>query len=241
MNLAIIAAGKGIRLKKEGLIISKPLVKINGVPLVERIIDMALKYGIDSISIIINEDSEELKKFIQNKYVNQTVNLIVKSTPSSLHSLYRLRESFTVPFLLTTTDSVFQGNEFNSFLDFADKLQNADGVIAVTNFIDDEKPLYTVINEKNRIVHFGDKKDGCEFITGGLYYFKKDIKTELEEAINSGVIRLRNFLRFLIQKDFQLYAYSFSKIIDVDHISDINKAEDFLSDNNSEKPGGKLP
>ena len=40
---------------------------------------------------------------------------------------------------------------------------------------------------------------------------------------------MRNFQRALVEDGLKLKAYPFSKILDVDHASDIAKAEDFLS------------
>lgn len=234
MDAAIIAAGEGLRLKEEGIKVPKPLVEINGIPIIQRIIDIIRNTGNSSITCIINEKSEELESFLLKYNRSKPVNLIVKSTPCSLHSLYQLNRFLSAPFLLTTADSVFLESEFKSFVNYGMNLKDADGVIAVTDFIDDEKPLYVDIDENIRITNFKDSNDGCEFITGGLYLFKTDIQKEIDEAVNSGVVRLRNFLRFLIQKDFRLYAFPFSKIIDVDHLSDIEKAEEFLTSNLSD-------
>ena len=234
MDFAIIAAGEGLRLQEEGIQVPKPLVTCNGVPLIQRIINIIRNTGKSSITCIINEKSEELETFLLKYSRTNPVNLIVKSTPSSLHSLYQLNRFLSAPFLLTTADSVFLESEFKSFVNYGMNLKDADGVIAVTDFIDDEKPLYADIDENNRITNFKDSNDGYEFVTGGLYLFKTDIQKEIEEAVNSGVVRLRNFLRFLIQKDFRLYAYPFSKIIDVDHMSDIKIAEEFLNSNLSD-------
>ncbi len=234
MDLAIIAAGEGLRFKEEGIQVPKPLVQINGTPIIKRIIDITRNTGKSSITCIINEKSEELETFLLKFSRTNPINLIVKSTPSSLHSLYQLNRFLSAPFLLTTADSVFLESEFKSFVNYGMNLKDADGVIAVTDFIDDEKPLYVNVDERNKINDFKDENDGYEFVTGGLYLFKTDIQKEIDEAINSGVTRLRNFLRFLIQKDFRLYAYPFSKIIDVDHKSDIEKAEEFLNSNLSD-------
>ncbi|MBL1213299.1 MAG: NTP transferase domain-containing protein [Ignavibacteriae bacterium] len=231
MDLAIIAAGEGLRLKKEGVSIPKPLVEINGVPLIKRIIDIALKNRFDSIACIINEESEELEKFLQDNYTKQPVNLIVKSTPGSFHSLYQLNRFITAPFLLTTTDSVFKEDEFSAFLRYATNKNDAEAVLAVTDFIDDEKPLYAEVQEDSRIVSLIDKNNDYEFVTGGLYLFNIDIKKYVDEAAEQGVNRLRNFLRYLLQKELRMYAYPFSKIIDVDHLSDIKEAEGFSSEN----------
>jgi hypothetical protein len=50
----------------------------------------------------------------------------------------------------------------------------------------------------------------------------------LENAIAEGISRMRNFQQRLVDEGLHLKAYSFSKIIDVDHAEDINKAEEFL-------------
>lgn len=40
---------------------------------------------------------------------------------------------------------------------------------------------------------------------------------------------MRNFQRELINEGQRLKAWSFSKVLDIDHVSDIAKAEQFLS------------
>lgn len=234
MDLAIIAAGKGLRLQEEGINIPKPLVEINGVSLIQRIIDTALKNGVDSIACIINEESEELEKYLQENFTKQPVIIIVKSTPSSFHSLYHLNRFITAPFLLTTTDSVFREDEYSAFLDYGKNNSYADAVLAVTEFIDDEKPLYAEVGKDSRILSLSNNNKNYEYVTGGLYLFNKDIKKYVDEAEGQGVYRLRNFLRYLLQKELRMYAYPFSKIIDVDHKLDIVKAEEFLKNNPQE-------
>ena len=39
---------------------------------------------------------------------------------------------------------------------------------------------------------------------------------------------MRNFQRLMISEGLNLKAYPFSKIIDIDHVTDIEKAETFL-------------
>ena len=231
IDLAIIAAGDGSRLKTEGIKASKPMVEVNGTPLIKRIIDVASKNGVQSISCIINEKSNDLKELLESDRFHVPINLTVKSTESSLHSLFELNKTITSPFLLTTSDSVFLENEFSSFLDFAKNKIDADGVFAVTDFIDDEKPLYISVDDQMRITNFHDENNDFKYVSGGMYFFKKSIKKEVEDAVNSGVVRMRNFQRYLIKKGYKIYAYPFSQIIDVDHVTDIEKAEKFLMNN----------
>ena len=90
MNYAIIAAGDGSRLRKEGFDNVKPLVKVCGEYLIERLIRIFKDNNADSISIIINEESGELNSYLHSKDWEVKINLIVKSTPSSLHSFWNI-------------------------------------------------------------------------------------------------------------------------------------------------------
>ena len=55
-----------------------------------------------------------------------------------------------------------------------------------------------------------------------------DAFTVLNECIDQGVSRMRNFQRALIAAGMRLKAYSINKIIDVDHASDIEVAQAFI-------------
>ena len=56
MKFAIIAAGEGSRLANEGVAKPKPLVELQGVPIIERLIRIFERNGASSINIIVNEE-----------------------------------------------------------------------------------------------------------------------------------------------------------------------------------------
>ena len=53
MKCLIIAAGKGIRLRRRGE--SKPLIRLLGVPLIERVIRSALVLALDATAFPLGE------------------------------------------------------------------------------------------------------------------------------------------------------------------------------------------
>jgi NDP-sugar pyrophosphorylase family protein len=230
MKFGIIAAGEGSRLKKENAEVSKPLIKVNGIPLIERLFALAENNGAESISCIVNEESKDVQKYIDNREFKVPFNFIIKSTPSSLHSFYELSKYLKGnPFCLTTVDSIFNVEEFRSFLKVAKDNNYCDGLLAVTDFIDDEKPLCVEVNDDNKILSFHDEAANHKYATGGIYFFNSDITPVMEEAVNKNVTRLRNFLKQLLIKDYQLKAFPFSKMIDVDHLKDLAAAEEYLN------------
>ena len=101
--------------------------------------------------------------------------------------------------------------------------------MAVTDFIDDEKPLYVETDNELYIRNFLDQADDdCRYISGGIYCLRRPALGVLNNAISQGMSRMRNYQRQLIAEGLRLKAYPFSKIIDVDHADDILKAESFL-------------
>lgn len=230
MNYAIIAAGEGSRLVQEGVTLPKPLVKLNGVEMIRRLIDIFLKNNASSISIIVNEEMTQVQDYLTNLELGIPFNIVIKSTPSSMHSFFELRDFLRDgKFCLTTVDTIFKEDEFSKYIQTFINDSESDGMMAVTDFIDDEKPLYVDVNDRMAIKGFLDHSDNCKYISGGIYGLTPKAIDTLEACLNSGQARMRNFQRQLVADNLQLKAYPFEKIVDVDHAGDIVKAEKFLN------------
>jgi len=229
MNFAIIAAGEGSRLAAEGVSLPKPLVPLNGVPMVERLIRIFVGNGASSISIIVNSENGQTLEYLrrQQKRLSVPLNIVVKSTAGSMHSLYELKPFLQrADFCLTTVDTVFSEKEFSDYIRTFSASPELDGLMAVTDYIDDEKPLYVQLDEGKRILAFSDTKPaGGKYVSGGIYCLKPAALAILEQAMESGVSRMRDFQRRLIASGLRLKAFPLRKIIDVDHAGDIRKAE----------------
>jgi len=241
MIFAILAAGEGSRLAQEGIEVPKPLVKINGLPMIERLVEIFMKADAEKIVIINNSIHPETRKHIEFLQKNGLpIELVVKTTPSSMHSFYELMPFIgNGKFCLTTVDTIFKEEEFLKFIDLF-KSSKDDGIMAATDFVDDEKPLYIATDENDYITGFYDslkqfeldsnkgKNIICQLISGGIYCLDNKVFDILDKCVKSGMSRMRNFQRQLIYNGLKLKAYKFSKILDVDHAQDIVKAERFL-------------
>lgn len=230
INYAIIAAGEGSRLVEEGVKLPKPLVKLNGKEMIRRLIDIFLANNAKSISIIVNEQMTLVQEYVKQLQLDVPVNVVVKSTPSSMHSFYELRNYLRdSKFCLTTVDTIFREDDFNQYIQAFIADQEADGMMAVTDYIDDEKPLYVDVDKSDMtILNFLDLSEDCQYISGGIYGLTPKAIDTLERCIESGQARMRNFQRQLVADGLKLKAHPFSKIVDVDHAEDIAKAEAFL-------------
>lgn len=230
MNYAIIAAGEGSRLAQEGVKKPKPLVELNGEPMIGRLINMFTRCNAESISVIVNNEMKEVKAYLDTLNPGVPFNVVVKSTPSSMHSFFELsRVMQKGKFCLTTVDTIFREEDFAKYIAAFEADTSSDGMMAVTPFIEDEKPLYVDVDDSMSIRAFRDAAyEGARFISGGVYALNDKAITVLEDCMNRGVARMRNFQRALIDAGLCLKAYPIEKIVDVDHAGDIEVAERFL-------------
>lgn len=235
MNFGIIAAGEGSRLVSEGVSLPKPLVSIDGRPMIGRLIQMFESFGPDCISVIVNEQMVEVRRYLEQlaPTLGCELKLVVKTTPSSMHSFYELGSLLRGKgrFILTTVDTIFRRDDFARYVSAFESAQAAvDGMMAVTGYIDDEKPLYVEVDDNMAITAFRDEtRPGVQYVSGGIYGLDTKAIDVLDDCLGRGVSRMRNFQRSLIAAGLELKAYDMGKILDVDHAGDIEKANEMLS------------
>ena len=240
MKFGIIAAGEGSRLALEGVSAPKPLVKVGGDCLLDRLIGIFLKHDAHEIDVICNDLTHlVVTHLIDIKAIGMNGKLvplkyIVKSTPSSMHSFYELSHLLAgEPFVLTTVDTIFLEDEFAEYLKAFDRAlrTDCDGVMGVTDYIDDEKPLYVKTDNSMQITGFYDDNSmDCTYVSGGIYGLKPTAIETLKHCMQRGESRMRNFQRALVNEGKCMTAYNFSKILDIDHAADIAKADRFLTE-----------
>jgi NDP-sugar pyrophosphorylase family protein len=233
MKFAVIAAGQGSRLVAEGIGVSKPLLRINGESMIERLLRIFLANGAESISVITNEEMADVRQFLESVKLPVPFHLVIKTTPDSLHSFYELSPFLQGgKFCLTTVDTIFTEEEFSSYIPAFGEDEENDALMPVTDYMDDEKLLYVKTDSGLRITGFYDEAmPDVRYVSGGIYGLNEKALSLFRCAMSEGLSRMRNFQRLMITSGLQVKAYPFSKIIDVDHESDIRKAEDFIKKN----------
>ena len=241
MDFGIIAAGEGSRLWQEGVKEPKPLVMLNGERLIDRLLRIFNSYNPTRIAVICNDLHKETEDHIRNhicqdRSLSQCVELVVKTTPSSMHSFFELspylRDSKV--FCVSTVDTIFNQSAFSAYLN---QLQTCveegyDGCMGVTDYIDDESPLYVETDRQLNIVNFLDHNPSdatLQYVSAGIYGLTPRAIEVLADCIKSGEQRMRNYQRALLRAGLRLKAFPMGKVMDVDHLSDITKAEKFLT------------
>ena len=222
MRFGIISAGEGSRLASEGFSQPKPLVPICGVPMIERLIRIMNATGADKIAVIVNGENPETVSLLKSL----PVDLVVKKTPTPMHSMMELAPYLEGDsFCVTTVDTVFSESRFRSMMDEF-SASPFDGLMGVTSLIDDEKPLYVGTDSEMMITGFHDSQDECRYVSAGIYALKPQALDVLRGCLESGQTRMRYFQRQLLEAGMRLKAFDMGQVVDVDHVSDVARAQE---------------
>ena len=222
MRFGIISAGEGSRLASEGFSQPKPLVPICGVPMIERLIRIMGDCGAERIAVIVNGENDETVRLLKSL----PVDLVVKKTPTPMHSLMELAPYLEGDrFCVTTVDTVFSADRFRAMME---EFSNTsfDGLMGVTSLIDDEKPLYVDVDREMMIKGFHDSQDGCRFVSAGIFALKTKALDVLKGCLYSGQTRMRFFQRQLLEAGMCLKAFDMGQVVDVDHVGDVERAQE---------------
>jgi hypothetical protein len=103
-------------------------------------------------------------------------------------------------------------------------------MLALTTFMDDEKPLHVRLDAHQRIVQLGDAARGSAYVTSGFYYCTPSVSAACAALAPTRVSALREFLGWLVQQGYWLQGYFAPKMVDVDRPQDIAVAEQFVQE-----------
>ncbi len=217
----ILAAGEGSRLRRDGWTVPKPLVPVAGVPLVEHVLSNFAAAGVTRVAIIFNETEEECAAFVRRRFPELELSIAIRTTASSLESLRTIAPLLPDgPVLISTVDAWCPRADFLEFVAAASGAGDNETVLAVTPFVDDERPLWASVDADGRVRRLGEGSGDA--VTAGMYLFPERAR-RLEPP--SGLSRLREYLVWLVESGEPVKAVSIPKVVDVDRAADVAHAQ----------------
>jgi NDP-sugar pyrophosphorylase family protein len=233
MRGGIIAAGHGDRLARAGLGLPKPLVRVAGRTLIERTLDALRAAGVSRVACIVNEESGAVAAHCRERVTGLTLTFVHRTTPSSMESLFTLapllyEPGSRDPFLVMSVDAIIASQAVRDFATAAVARSDADGVLALTTFVDDEKPVRVKCAADGRITALGSAAQTSATVTAGFYVFRPTIFVEMAAARAARFTALRELLAHLVARGYRLYGERVPKCVDVDRPEDLAVAEAFV-------------
>jgi NDP-sugar pyrophosphorylase family protein len=216
----IIAAGHGTRLRADGYRVSKPMTPVGGKPLIEHALSRFRAVGVDRVTVIVNEESEDSRRWLAAHSEDLDLDVIVRTTPSSYASFALVAARLIgAPAVITTVDAIMVVDAFQDFVDSASRFPSNAIVLGVTRHVDDDKPLWATLDDDGRIQRLGGGPGS--HVTAGLYW----LPARSIQAPTAGFDRLRDYLQWLVGNGRPVYGVVLPLVFDIDRAHDVEAAE----------------
>ena len=226
---AIIAAGRGERLRISTRDdIPKPLVQLGGEAMLARQARAILDAGASSVVAVINSETARVAKEMALE-IPPSIRLVVRDTANSMETMLALGDVLEPGwFIASTVDAVIPQTELARFVNESRRKieecreKNLAGVLAVTRWRGEARPLFANVTENGLILGLGSRQ--TSLVTAGVYFLSTGIFDYAADARRAGLDALRRFLALLIERGMRLDAIELEGSIDVDEASDLDAA-----------------
>jgi NDP-sugar pyrophosphorylase family protein len=217
----VIAAGHGTRLRADGYRVSKPMTPVGGRPLIGHALDRFRAVGIRQATVIINEGSDDCRRWLSDHGQDFDLDLIVGTTPSSYASFELVAARLAgARAVITTVDAIMPVDAFQHFVDSAASFPNDAVVLGLTGHVDDDNPLRATMDKDGRIQRLGS--DEGSHVTAGLYW----LPAHRVASPATGFDRLRDYLKWLVDERRPVYGVVLPLVFDIDRAHDVEAAEE---------------
>ena len=171
LSLAILAGGKGSRIKKFTNYYPKPMVKINNIHFLQYLINIYTKYPIDKIYILTGYKSDIIFKKFHNKTFNFTKIICLKEKKfmGTGGALFKLK-SKVKDFILVNGDTIFDIDLINFFKSISKQKIGSLALTSMDKNTNNYKLNNLSINSGNLIY-----KRNSMLMNGGVYFFREKI------------------------------------------------------------------
>ena len=247
MKTVIMAGGKGTRISEMSPDIPKPLIPIDGVPVLEREIISLHNQGFDDIIITISHMGDKIKEYFEDgRKWNVNIQYFEEKIPlGNAGALFKIRNLLgKEPFLLLNADAMFEV-DFNRMLKFHKEHKALVTLLTHPNSHPYDSGLI-VANEKSIVEEWLTKEDARpqwykNRVNAGLHIIDPSVldmlsinEDDIGREINGKVVKVdldRQILKPLCGKGFMLCYDS------PEYVKDMGTPERYYAVENDYKKG----
>jgi choline kinase len=200
-HCVILAAGNGSRLVSRSAGKPKPLVEVNGVPLLEHVIVAAHEAGVTDFTIVVGYCGTAIRDWIERrKFAGITVSFVENTEyhKSNGISLLKAHTAVRKPFLLLMSDHIFEASTAKELL--RQPLGDGEVILAVDSNLDQIFDLDDVTKVKrngDHVIAIGKELVDYDAYDTGMFLCSPKVFDALEAAKQDGNCSLSDGMRRL--------------------------------------------
>ncbi|MDA9069037.1 nucleotidyltransferase family protein [Gammaproteobacteria bacterium] len=228
VEVVIMAGGLGKRLMPITKSIPKPMVEINGKPIIQMIVEKFFKFGIRNFTISVNHLSEQIISFLgDGSKFNVEINYIHENEPlgtcGSLSLIENIKQSSC--YIVTNSD-VIADIEVNDLLDFH---QSNSADISICTKLHEVNIPYGVIQGKTIVEGIEEKPNKSFWINSGVYVLSPNILSNIKYNTK---IDMPNFINEQIEQQKKVMIYPMTGYWkDIGHPKELEEVRNKYKDN----------
>ncbi len=222
--VVIMAGGKGMRMRPFTNDCPKPMLRVNGIPILEIIIKKFIKQGFDTFFISVNYLKEQIIDYFKDgEAFGIKIEYLIEDEPlGTAGSLKLLDITSNDPLIIMNGDLLTEIN-FRELINFHNENQS-EATMAVLEY-EYSIPYGVVEVEKNNLVNFKEKPSYQYLINAGIYivhprslkYLKINEYAEMPDLLNKlknhnarvSVYKLKEFWLDIGSKESYREAYKY--------------------------------
>jgi NDP-sugar pyrophosphorylase family protein len=197
------------------------MTPVGGRPLIGHALDRFRAINVRRATVIINEGSDDCRRWLSDHCQGLDLDVIVRTTPSSYASFQLVVGRLArAPAVITTIDAIMPVDDFQIFVKLATGFAKNAVVLGLTDRVDDENPLWATLNAADGRVRQLGGGHGSH-VTAGLYW----LPAQRPPEPTTGFARLRDYLGWLVAEHQPVYGIVLPCVFDIDRARDVVAAE----------------
>jgi CDP-L-myo-inositol myo-inositolphosphotransferase len=236
LHALVLAAGQGNRFEELTRHKPKPLLRIAGLSLLERVLRNLKAVGIQDVWVVVGYKADLIRKEIGENYVGLKIRFVEASNweKGNLYSFLAAKEIFQSNFILCMCDHIFDVDILRTLIDC--ELDSA-LILAVDRkgyASDDTK----VLEQDGKIVEIGKSINPSNCVDTGLFLCSPKMFKYAEEAARRGAVELADAVRIAaLNGDARVVDISGCFWADIDTKRDLERGKRLLVKNTQKKRG----
>lgn len=178
--VVIMAGGRGTRLYPYTKILPKPLIPINDIPIVERIINEFRKYGSKELYLSINYKKEMIKSYFKESECGYGLKYVEEIEPlGTAGSLRLLKDDLSGDIIVTNCDILIKA-DYSEIIKVHKESGNAVTIVAA--MMDSKIPYGVIHSEQNgRVTSLEEKPTISYVVNTGMYIINSKYLSRIPE------------------------------------------------------------
>jgi dTDP-glucose pyrophosphorylase len=194
VDVVIMAGGKGTRLHPYTKDLPKPMLELDGKPIIAHNMDRLASYGVKNFHISVNHMKEQIVEFLRSRYTegNIKIHFIEEESPLGTIGSVSLSHSYSHSELMVMNADILTNIDFEDFYLFFKESKSTMSIAAFDVRVD--VPYAVLETEQNLIKSFVEKPSYLFRSNAGIYLLSQEAVSRIPRAMRFDAIDLMNDL-----------------------------------------------